>query len=98
IEEGLGMIKRGGTMMLYGNAPEGTYVKINPVDVLRKEITIMGSWLNPHSVQYAVDVLEQKRVDIEPLISKRISVERLVDGIELMKRNEDGVVKILVTP
>ncbi len=98
IEEGLDMIKRGGTMMLYGNAPEGSHVRINPVDVLRKEITIMGSWLNPHSVQYAVDVLEQGRVDIEPLVSKRVPIEKLVDGIELMKKSEDGIVKILVTP
>jgi 2-desacetyl-2-hydroxyethyl bacteriochlorophyllide A dehydrogenase len=98
IEEGLGMVKRGGTMMLYGNAPEGKHVRINPVEVLRKEITITGSWLNPHSVQYAVDMLEQGRVDVKPLITNTFSVSELVKGIELMKKNEDGTVKVLIKP
>ncbi len=98
IEEGLTMIRKGGTMMLYGNVPEGSQIRVNPIDILRKEITLTGSWLNPLSVQYAVDVLEKRRIDTKHLISRKLPVEKLVDGIELMKRSEDGIVKILIVP
>lgn len=84
---------KGGTVVIFGNVPEGTSVKVDPVRVLRSELTIVGSWLNPYSVQYAAELLGSKKVRVEPLITNVHPLEHLVRGIEEVCQHKDGEVK-----
>ena len=63
-----------------------------------KELTIMGSFIINDSMHRAVDVLESKILDLDPIITHEIPLEELDKGIELMKTGEglEIIIKISV--
>jgi L-iditol 2-dehydrogenase len=65
---------RGGRVLLFGVANPETTVDLHPFAVFHKELTICGSFINPHTQQRAIDLLEQGAIEIEPLISHRMTL------------------------
>ena len=58
----------------------------------------MGSFIINDSMHRAVDVLESKILDLDPIITHEIPLEELDKGIELMKTGEglEIIIKISV--
>ncbi len=83
-------------VLIFGFAPEGEKAAFIPFDVLSKELTIMGSWVNPYTFSRALDILASGRVDVKPLISKRLPLDNIMDGFTLMAEKPKGFMKALV--
>jgi 2-desacetyl-2-hydroxyethyl bacteriochlorophyllide A dehydrogenase len=98
IEESLGLAKRGGRVVIFGFAPEKEKAEFSPFDVLSRELTIMGAWVNPYSYSRALDVLSSGRIDVKPLISHHLKLENIMQGYEMMAQKPDGFIKSLVSP
>ena len=84
-------------VLIFGFAPEGEKASFIPFDVLSKELTIMGSWVNPYTFPRALDILASKKVDVKPLISMRIPLDKIMDGFNAMQEKPKGFMKALVT-
>ena len=56
IEQAFDLAKRGGRVIIFGFAPEGQKATFIPFNVLSRELTIMGAWVNPYSYSRALDV------------------------------------------
>jgi 2-desacetyl-2-hydroxyethyl bacteriochlorophyllide A dehydrogenase len=98
IEQAFELAKRGGRVIIFGFAPEGQKASFIPFNVLSRELTIMGAWVNPYSYSRALDVLSSGRIDVKPLISNRLKLDHIMDGYKMMAEKPAGFMKSLVSP
>jgi 2-desacetyl-2-hydroxyethyl bacteriochlorophyllide A dehydrogenase len=98
IEESFRLAKRGGRVVIFGFAPETEKAVFSPFDVLSRELTILGAWVNPYSYSRALDVLSSGRIDVRPLISHRLKLDNILQGYEMMAQKPAGFIKSLVSP
>ena len=86
----------GGRVLLFGVAPQSAAVAVSPYGVYRREITITGSFTNPFTHGRALALLASGRVNVERLISHRLSLDELPLGLELLESRR--ATKVIVEP
>lgn len=97
-ETALALAARGGTVVQFGFAPEGARAQIVPFDILSKELTIAGSWLNPYTFERAIKALASGTVTTQRLITDRLPLGELEQGIQKAMRRPEGFIKAVVFP
>lgn len=65
-------------------------------DVFRKELRIMGSFINPDTHQRAVNLINAGKVNISPLITHRYGLDQVEEAIR--KQSDPDSIKVLVKP
>lgn len=98
IEQSFRLAKRGGRVVIFGFAAESEKAVFSPFDVLSRELTILGAWVNPYSYSRALDVLSSGRIDVKPLISHRLNLDNILQGYQMMAQKPAGFIKSLVAP
>jgi 2-desacetyl-2-hydroxyethyl bacteriochlorophyllide A dehydrogenase len=95
LEEALKIIGRGGKILVFGVAPEGDRAYVSPYSLYRSELTILGSFINPYSMDRAVSMIASKRVDVGSLITHVISLDMVEQAL---RRELREPVKVIVKP
>ena len=67
----------GATVLWFGVTPPGQTIAVEPNLIFRKELTIVGSLINPHTHHRALALLTYGRVKVEPLITRTIPLDDL---------------------
>ena len=88
-------VNPGGTVLLFG-MNETARADVAQYWITRKEIRVLGTFISGGSFPETVKLLESGLLDVERLVTHRIGVREIPDGIELMRRGE--AIKIVVTP
>ena len=91
----IGATRAGGRVLLFGVADPEDRVEMSPYTVFRKELTILGSFINPFTNQAAVDLLP--RLDLERLITHRFELDGFEEAVHVRKTNPSAL-KILIGP
>jgi threonine dehydrogenase-like Zn-dependent dehydrogenase len=95
IQQGLDMVKRRGKVIAIGIHPGPT--SINMLDLVRSAKRVVGSYSGPNSLWVRVlALLRGGVIDLEPLISHRLSLNEAEKGFELCVRKE--CMKVLFKP
>jgi 2-desacetyl-2-hydroxyethyl bacteriochlorophyllide A dehydrogenase len=92
----LDLARRGGTVVWFGVSPPGAPATVEPYVVYRKELTIRGAFVNPHTFGRALDLLAHRRIQVAPLISHRFELADVPEAIATVKRRQ--AIKALVLP
>nr|WP_304220058.1 zinc-dependent alcohol dehydrogenase family protein [Fredinandcohnia onubensis] len=71
------MARKGGSVLLFGVSAPDTKIEINPYEIFSKELTIKGSFINPHTHEQAIALVEQGKIQIKPLLSHSFTMEEL---------------------
>jgi NADPH2:quinone reductase len=95
IEEGLGAVRRGGKLMVFGVAPDDARVPISPFRVYNDEITVLGSMAVLYTFQPAIELLKAGAVDADALITHGFALEDFGEALETMRRGEGVKVQVL---
>jgi 2-desacetyl-2-hydroxyethyl bacteriochlorophyllide A dehydrogenase len=90
------LVRRGGTVLLFGVYPEHEQISVTPFRVNEDELRIVGSLNNPNTHQRAIDLLASGRVNAGGLITHRLELAQLSDA--LVRENFPGAGKITVHP
>ena len=88
--------RRGGSIIVLGLTPEKSYVDFNPFQLVIKELRIQGSFLNPLTQRRAADLIDSKKLNLDPLISRVLSIEEVPEVLN--KPPADGDIKYIVKP
>ena len=91
IESAFPLLRCGGKMCLFGCCPKISQITINPADIMLKELTIVGSQVNPFTFTKAVSLVNSmadKYLDFDRLGIKLFSLEEYKNAIETLKRGE----------
>jgi NADPH2:quinone reductase len=75
VETAIGLLDRGGRMLVFGVTPAEAAIRVSPFRVYNDEITITGSMAILRSFGRAVDLLASGAVDPRPLLSEPLPLE-----------------------
>lgn len=75
--QAVNMAKKGGTVLLFGVSAPDTKIEVQPFDIFSKELTIKGSFINPHTHDLAISLVQQGKIQIKPLLSHQFSMQEL---------------------
>jgi L-iditol 2-dehydrogenase len=90
------LTRAGGRIVVLGVLPQGERVRIEPFDLLFREIQLLHSFLNPFTQSRAIRMLQVGQVQVGSLISRRVGLSDAPAAISEAAR--PGEVKVLVLP
>jgi threonine dehydrogenase-like Zn-dependent dehydrogenase len=81
--QGLDMLRNEGRIVEIGYLPEGSSIPIRPID--KKGIRVIGRrYPSPRMVNYAMDLVSSKRVQIEPMITHTLyGLEKVPEAFDI---------------
>ena len=62
--------------------------------IMQKEITVRGSFRFAHVFATALDLVANRKLEVQPLISHRYSFDQLVDGVKTA--SDSSSIKVLI--
>ena len=89
------LARNGGTVLIYGVTRADEILSYNPFDLLRREITIKGSFAEMTSFGAAIAALRTGRVKTDGIITHRFGLDRYGDALARMQQGDD-VHKIVI--
>jgi len=97
-EEALHYARKGGAISLFASMPKGSAdITLDSRAIHYGELRIVGaSDSRPGHVEKAVRLLAEDRIDVDPIITHRVPLDALLDGIALMKDKQS--LKVMVYP
>ncbi|WP_435258990.1 alcohol dehydrogenase catalytic domain-containing protein [Thioclava sp. FR2] len=75
------LTSNGGRIVILGVLPQGKKVQIEPFDLLFREIQLHFSFLNPFTQGRAAELIAKGKVELEPLISRVITLDEALETI-----------------
>jgi L-iditol 2-dehydrogenase len=97
-EQGISLAGKGACILVFAETPKGQKMALEPNLVYSKELRIVGSYSSsPNHLQMALNLIESGRVPVKALISDRVPLEKVGEGIERSHKASDCL-KIIVLP
>lgn len=90
--------RQGGRILLFGVPPSGARLSLDAFAVFRKGLSITASYTSVRNSIQAVRMLRSGRIDVSALVSHELPLERFVEGVEMIERGAEGVLKVLMAP
>jgi L-iditol 2-dehydrogenase len=88
------LAKAGGTVVILGVMAQGDKVRIEPFDILFRELRVLGSFINPFTHRRAADLVAAGTINVEKLISRTVTLDEAPEVIG--SPPAAGEVKVLV--
>lgn len=95
MEQAIPLARRGGRVMIFGQN-QAYLASVKPYDITRHELNILGSYTAPFSFPRAIELLNQGLIRPEKLITHRLGLGQIQDGLELLRRGE--AIKVVIDP
>ena len=76
-EQAVALARRGGTVLVFGVAPQAELAHISPFEVFARELRLLGSYLNPRTHGRAVALAASGRLALAPLLTQRLSLAEI---------------------
>jgi threonine dehydrogenase-like Zn-dependent dehydrogenase len=86
---------KGGKIVLFGMNQQARPT-VSQYDITRNELTVYGTFIGINTFPVAIKMLESGVLRPSVLISHRLPLARLAEGLELLRRGE--AIKVVVTP
>jgi D-arabinitol dehydrogenase (NADP+) len=87
LEQSFAYARPRGKIWVFGVAPNDARASFVPYDVFRRDLTIIGSFAVNRTFQESIALIQSGAVQVEPLISHRLPLERFTEGLELAERD-----------
>jgi len=92
----LDLARRGGTVEFFGVCPIGSSIQLEPNKVYFKELTIIGSYVNPHTFSRAIALLRSGKVRVDGFPIARFSLDEVRNA--LRHHREGHTLKCMIIP
>ncbi len=96
VEQALAATRRGGVVLLFGVSGPEAQARFRPYDIFLRELTIVGSFVNPFTHQRAIQVLAAGHVDPRRIVSHRFAVDETAEALRVSRTPE--ALKVVVQP
>jgi L-iditol 2-dehydrogenase len=97
--QALDCTRKGGKILFFAEFPDEVNIPINPNLLYRREIDLIGSYSSSFRLQQlSADIVFNKRIDVDALISDRYSLKDLSDAVDKAVAPGPETYKILIYP
>ena len=84
-------------LLFFGVCPSKAKIQISPYDVYKRELKIYGTFALLHTAAPAIEMIREKKVNAEALVSHRLPLDDFMTGLDMMLE-KSGSMKIIVEP
>jgi L-iditol 2-dehydrogenase len=97
ITQSIDLVRRGGTIMLFGVPSKDAKMSLDISKIYSKEITITPSYAaSENDTKAAFDLIKERKIDIKKLITHRFDLSESAKALEYAHQGNDAM-KIIVT-
>lgn len=86
--------RKGGTIVFFGCSPKDKFIQLNPFNINENEQRILGSFNNQFATGRAVEMLVNRKIRVDNLISHRFSLDKYLDVFRVFGTQDS--VKLMV--
>ena len=94
VESSFELVRRGGTVLLFGVYPQDQKIGVSPFRINEDELRVVGSLNNPHTHARAIELIASGRVSLADVVSHHVSIEDVEFAMDL--GNFDAPGKIVI--
>ena len=94
-EQAVRIAARGGSILVFGVAAPSTISSVSPFDIYARELTILGSFINPYTHERAISLLPQ--MHLEKLRINRFSMASYREAFRAQSSSTDSA-KVVILP
>lgn len=76
-----------GKIWVFGVAPRGSKVNIDPYEVFRRDLKIIGSFAVNRTFPQAIAMIQNKALEVEPLVSHQLDLDEFSRGFDLAQHD-----------
>jgi threonine dehydrogenase-like Zn-dependent dehydrogenase len=87
LDQAIKLVRKGGDVILFG-INERAQVQLNEAPIVFNEINIHGKFITKGTFPAAINIIENKIIPIEKLVTHRLPIHEIKKGLELMKSGE----------
>jgi 2-desacetyl-2-hydroxyethyl bacteriochlorophyllide A dehydrogenase len=95
-ELALQLVRRGGLVEFFGVCPIGEKIAIEPNALYFKELTIVGSYVNPHTFDRSIAMLQSGRVKIDKFQLDKFPLDGVHEALRYQR--EGKTIKSIIEP
>jgi L-iditol 2-dehydrogenase len=96
-EQAVDAVDRGGCVVFFGGCAPGTFVRLGTRRVHYEELSLLGAFHHtPTMIRYAVDLVESGAIVPDGLLTHRMGLTDVREGLRLMETGE--ALKVLIEP
>ncbi len=92
----LELARRGGTVEFFGVCPMGETISLEPNTVYVKELTIVGSYINPHTFDRSIAMLKSGRVRVDTFQLDKFPLDGVHEALRYQR--EGRTIKSIIQP
>ncbi len=96
VRQAFEITKRGTTVLLFSVPKPGTVHPLNLMEVFQKELTIIGSMINPDTHGRAAALINSGRIRLEEIITHSFPVTQVLEAVQMQMSAES--IKVVVEP
>ncbi|HJP32452.1 MAG TPA: alcohol dehydrogenase catalytic domain-containing protein [Candidatus Latescibacteria bacterium] len=97
LQQSIEICRPGGRIVIYG-VPDPGALGVAVLDAFRKDLTIHTSRLYPRSYQAGFELLESAQLDLETLITTRVTLDELPSTLRDVSAQKGEMLKVLIHP
>ncbi|GGE29594.1 alcohol dehydrogenase [Pullulanibacillus camelliae] len=91
IEQAMHYIGPAGKYLQFGVTPQHVEVRIDPFKLYNKDWTLLGSMAINHTFIPAFHWLKERRINVQPLVSKTLELEEVIDYLSGKTKDPNGL-------
>ncbi len=95
VERASGYLSPGATMFVFGVCPNAAQIHVNPYEVFRNDWRIIGSFALCYTFQKAIQLLQNRVVQVEGLVSHRLPLEQAAEAFSSIQEDPERM-KVLI--
>ena len=88
IESTPNYVRSGGTIWVFGVAPDDAHIALSPADIFRRDLRIIGSFAVNKTFQESIALVNAGGVQLEPLISHRLPLNAFAEALDIAQFDE----------
>lgn len=77
MEQAIAIAGKNSTVMMFGLTAPNDTISIKPFDIFKKEIVLKASFINPYTQKRALELIDNKKIDVSSMIYDVEALEKL---------------------
>ncbi len=94
--QSVALARRGGAVVIFGVTPKGAGVRVEPFELLTRELRIESAWLNPLTHARAAKLIAEGTLELDKLVTRTVPLDEVPAIIGASPAF--GEIKIVATP
>ncbi len=87
---------KGGVVSIIGIPHADPYLPIKRI--VLDEIELVGNRANPNTARATIDLLQNQRIDLSPLMTHKFPLKDFKQALEIFENRKDGAIKVATKP